>query len=82
MDNVEFGLEDVFDLSEETSEAASPEGGSPGEAAEPTEFITETVSEVSFLDKPFNEYSTTESLFLLFLALVVLICVQNIFRRD
>lgn len=82
MDNVEFGLEDVFDLSEETSEAASPEGGSPGEAAEPTEFITETVSEVSFLDKPFSEYSTSESLLLLILGIVLLILIQDIFRRE
>lgn len=80
MDNVEFVSDDVFDLTE--TESASPEGGSPGEAAEPTESITETVSDVPFLDKPFSEYSTSESLFLLFLAFVVLICVQNIFRSD
>lgn len=82
MDNVEFGLDDVLDLTE-TEAAASPEGGTPGEAAEPTEPITgETVSEVPFLDKPFSEYTTSESLLLLLLAIALIILIQNTFRRE
>ena len=81
MDNVEF-VDDVLDLTE-TDVAASPEGGTPGEAADPTESITgDTVSEVPFLDKPFSEYSTSESLLLLLLVIALIILIQNTFRRD
>lgn len=81
MDNLEFELDNVFDLTE-SAEAASPEGGSPGEAAEPTESITETVSDVPFLDKPFNEYSANEALLLLILGVALLSLIHNIFRSD
>lgn len=79
MDNVEF-VDDVLDLTE-TGEAAA-EGGSPA-AADPTESITgDTVSEVPFLDKPFSEYSTSESLLFLLLGIAFIILIQNTFRRD
>lgn len=84
-----FEYEDsvILDLTDGTyiSGEASPEGGSPGEAAttsDTSEITSSTVSDVSFLDKPFSEYSTTDSLLLLLLACVVMLLIQNIFRRD
>lgn len=57
------------------------EGTEDAGSAEVIEVVAEVVEDYTFLDKPFEEYTTTEGLLLLIFIFVFLDFILNILRR-